>query len=229
MSVKSLFVLLLCVPAVLGAQQSNPDSIVTACMARDTSTAWMRIGMAWAAEQPGAWKNDSLRRVLLAMGEKDQAIRQGSLTDSARNPDFARRLWVTDSTNLAQLKAMVATFGWPTKSLVGAKAAGAAFLIAQHSENWHGEALRIMKALPPGEVLASEAAMLEDRLLAFSGRAQRYATQTKPPVGAFVEFFPIDSVSRVEARRAEVGLPPMAVYLCMTEAFTGRKAVYPPR
>jgi hypothetical protein len=136
---------------------------------------------------------------------------------------------VTDSTNLDRLKAIVATFGWPTKSLVGAKAAGAAFLIAQHSGSWHGEAMRIMKSLPPGEVLASEVAMLEDRLLAFAGKPQRFATQTKPPTGSVIEFFPIDSVSRVEARRAEVGLPPMAVYLCMTEAFTGRKPVYPPR
>jgi hypothetical protein len=70
--------------------------------------------------------------------------------------------------------------------------------------------------------------MLEDRVRAHSGRPQRYGSQLKPETGPQLEFYPIDSVQRLDARRAAVGLPPMSVYLCMMSGFTGRSAKFPP-
>ena len=220
-----VLVLSAALPGAARAQQSNPDSVANACIERDTSTAWKRISQAWSTEKPGAWSNDSLRRVLLALGERDQAVRAtGAYEDSMRSRSFVQRMHAQDSIGLATLREIVRRFGWPTKSMVGSGAASAAFLIAQHNNAMHEEALRLMKALPPGEVQASELAMLEDRVLSFSGRPQKYATQLTPQM----EFFPIDSVTRVEARRAAVGLPPMDVYLCLTRAITGRAPKFPP-
>jgi len=216
-------------PGGARAQQSAADSIVGACIANDTATAWQRISQEWNTERPGSWSNDSLRRVLIAMAEEDQAVRPATgFTDSMKSPAFVRRMAVRDSIGLARLREIIKRFGWPTRSMVGARGASAAFLIAQHNEAIQPEALRLMLALPPGEVQGSELAMLEDRIRAFSGRPQRFGSQLKPPAGELLEFYPIDSVSRLEARRAAVGLPPMSVYLCMMRGFTGRSAKFPP-
>ena len=204
--------------------QSRADSIVGACVAHVPAGKWMEMSAAWSREVPGSWANDSLRRVLIAMGDSDQAVRQGPFADSMKSQAWTRRMAVRDSIDLLHLKAIVAQFGWPSKSMVGAKGADAAFVVAQHQP----EAIRLMRALPPGEVEASEVAMMEDRILTVTGRPQLYATQLKPPTGDTSEFYPIDSVSRVEARRESVGLPPMDVYLCMMRGLTGREVRYPP-
>ena len=214
-------------PSLVGAQKSVADSIVGACVERDTSTAWMRLSQAWTTET--SWSNDSLRRVLIAMGEEDQAVRPATgFADSMKSPAFVRRLARQDSSDEARLREIVRRFGWPTKSMVGARGASAAFLVAQHNSAIQSEALRLMLALPAGEVQGSELAMLEDRIRAYSGLPQRYGSQLKPQTGELLEFYPIDSVSRLEARRAAVGLPPMSVYLCMMRGFTGRAAKFPP-
>lgn len=215
------------VPATATSQQAVADSIMAACIARDTSTAWVQASMAWSNEQPGSWSNDSLRLVLIEMAEADQAVREG-FADSISNTAFMRRMAEQDSMRLAQLRGIISRFGWPTRSLVGARGASAAFLIAQHNGPIQQEALRLMRALPKGQVQLSELAMLEDRVLTSDGRPQKYGTQFKPPVGDVMEFFPIDSVTRVEARRATVGLPPMGVYLCMMQGFTGKAPRFPP-
>lgn len=208
--------------------QSRADSIVGACVARAPAGKWMEMSAAWSTEAPGSWTQDSLRRVLVAMGDSDQAVRQGPFADSMKSPAWTRRMAVRDSIDLLHLKAIVARFGWPSKSMVGAKGADAAFVVAQHNPSYQPEAIRLMKALPPGEVQASEIAMMEDRILAYSGRPQLYATQLKPPTGDVSEFYPIDSLGLVDARREAVGLPPMSVYLCMTRGLTGGDVKYPP-
>ena len=216
-------------PCALTAQQSAADSIVAACMARDTSTAWQRVSAEWGMERPGSWSNDSLRRVLVEMAEADQAVRPATgIADSMKNPAFVRRMAVRDSIDLVKLREIVRRFGWPTKSMVGAKGASAAFLVAQHNPAFQEEVLRLMLALPQGEYQGAELAMLEDRVRAYSGRPQRYGTQLKPPTATGVEFYPIDSISRLDSRRAAAGLPPMSVYLCMMRAFTGRAPKFPP-
>jgi hypothetical protein len=200
-------------PLAPAAAQSHADSIVSACVAAAPAGKWMEMGAAWSAEVPGSWTNDSLRRVLIAIGDSDQAVRQGPFADSMKSQAWTRRMAVRDSIDLLHLKAIVAQFGWPSKSMVGAKGEEAAFVVAQHNLSYQPKAIRLMK---------------EDRMLTVSGRPQRYATQLKPPAGGVSEFYPIDSVGRVEARRAAVGLPPMSVYLCMMRGLTGRAVNYPP-
>ena len=215
------------VPATAMSQGAVEDSIMASCIAKDTSTAWVHASMAWSNEQPGSWSNDSLRLVLIELAEADQASRAG-YTDSMSNAAFVRRMEQQDSMRMAQLQRIIKKFGWPTRSLVGARGASAAFLIAQHNGPIQQEALKLMQALPKGQVQLSEMAMLEDRVLSTSGRPQKYGTQFRPPVGDMIEFFPIDSIARLDKRRADVGLPPMGVYLCMMQSFTGRAPKFPP-
>ena len=178
-------------PALAHSQQAIADS-VNACMQRDTATAWVRLSMTWRNET--AWTNDSLRRVLIRLADEDQAARSAAgIRDSTNNPGFLRRMAVRDSIDLVQLKAIVDRFGWPTKSMVGARGASAAFLIAQHNEAYLPEALRLMQEVPRGEVQPSDMAMAEDRVLTRQGRPQRYGSQLKPVTGEIAEFYPIEA------------------------------------
>jgi hypothetical protein len=222
--VAALGVFLACASPTFG-QQSDADAIVERCVTRDTATAWQVRSAEWSREQPGSWTHDSLRNVLIAMGDADQAVRSATgFVDSIRSEAFVRRMHVQDSINAAKLLEIIDRFGWPTRTMVGARGATAAFLIAQHNGSLQPMALRLMRALPSREVQQSELAMLEDRVLVSQGKPQKYGTQFKPDG---TEFFPVDSLSRLADRRADAGLPPMPVYLCMMRGFTGRE-VRPP-
>lgn len=224
----SVALVMLAAPAA--AQRSALDSIAATCMARDTSTAWQRVSAAWADERDSTWRNDSLRRQLIALAERDQAVRNApALADSMRDSAFVRRMAERDSIDAAALRAIIDRYGWPSRSLVGAKGASAAFLVAQHNPSLQHEALRLMRALPPGEVSPSDLAMLEDRVRVSDGQPQRYGTQLhESDDGRTMVFDPIEDVAHLEERRAAAGLPPIPVYRCLMRAYSGRE-VQPPR
>src|SRR6185437_5174574 len=205
------------------AQSKAADSVFTACMERDTTTAWQRVAQAWDNEAGGHWSNDPLRRELIALGDSDQAVRRGlSFADSMRIPAFADRMRVRDSMDAVALSRIIERYGWPTRSMAGAKGADAAFLIAQHNESLQRLALRLMRALPPNQVSQGNLALLEDRVLVSEGQPQRFATQvTFSADGKRMTFDPIADVAHVDARRAAVGLPPLTSYLCLMRAMYG--------
>jgi len=216
-------------PGHLAAQRSAMDSTVEACVAADTATRWKQVQMAWSAGQGERGTNDSLRARLLALAQRDQAMRTApSMADSLANPDFGRRLMARDSADAAELMEIVARHGWPTRREVGAEAASAAWMVAQHNEHVRHEALRLMQALPPGEVSPADLAMLDDRVRTGDGLPQRFGTQLKPgDDGRTMRFDPIDDLHGLEERRAGAGLPPLAVYICMMRAMYGREIVPP--
>jgi hypothetical protein len=119
-------------------------------------------------------------------------------------------------------------FGWPTKSMVGAKGASAAFVIAQHNPSLHHRVLALMQALPASEVSVGERAMLEDRVRVRDGLPQRFGTQASWDSTGVMHFDPIEDLEHLDARRVEVGLPPMPVYICVLQATYGRKLAWPP-
>lgn len=225
-----MFALLLGAPAAaLAAQNPAADSAVAACLQQDTATAWQRVGAAWDDESSKGWSNDSLRQQLLSLAAADQAVRQGAaLADSMRDTAFVRRMAARDSLDAAALRAIIARFGWPRKSLVGARGAHAAFLIAQHNASLQHEALARMRRLPAGEVSPSDLALLEDRVLVSEGKPQRYGTQLRlSSDGRRMVFPPIEDVEHLDARRAAVGLPPIPVYLCVMRTLYGRDVADP--
>lgn len=217
-------------PVCLAAQRSAADSAVEACMVADTSTRWIRVGRAWAAGQGERGTDDSLRARLLALGARDQAPRSGpAIGDSLGSPEYLRRLAAEDSADAAELMEIVRRHGWPTRRLVGSEAASAAFLVAQHNQQVQHQALRLMQALPPGEVSPTDLAMLEDRVRVGDGLPQRYGSQLKlSEDGRTMRFDPIEDLAGLEERRARVGLPPLTVYICMMRGMYGREII-PPR
>lgn len=119
--------------------------------------------------------------------------------------------WLAFDTESTRVLREVATrAGWPGRSQVGEDGTTAAFLLAQHSPDlaFQKEVLARLHAQPPGEVDPAHAASLHDRICIREGRPQRYGTQ----VGPDGQPFALES-GEVDARRAGVGLGPLADYL----------------
>jgi hypothetical protein len=180
-----------------------------------------KTGAARANTAPGeapraAGTDEALASELIALGQAEQALRR-KLSDSRGAPDLAtlHELSALDERNTQRLIAIVDARGWPTRSLVGVPASGAAWLILQHSPDQEfqqrmlPELERLMRA---GEVRGAEYALLYDRVQMHAGRPQRYGSQfvTRDGVMAMHE---CEEPARLDERRASVGLGPIADYV----------------
>jgi hypothetical protein len=162
-------------------------------------------------DESRGWSNDSLRRVLLALADADRLIRRDFGPESFRDTAFLRRMDLVDSVNSVAMLEILRTHGWPGKSLVGARGASAAWLIVQHSRApLLEEGERLMLAMPEGEVSPADLAMLIDRRLVVQKKPQRYGTQFTPFENGTTRLSPVEDPANLEARRADMGLPPMA-------------------
>jgi uncharacterized protein DUF6624 len=204
-----LAVALLACPAGLRGQEPR-------CPPLDSLAPWARVNRAWSVESDRGWSNDSLRHVLLALRDQDQAIRRdfgARVGDTA----YARQLIALDSTLASTLTGILDRYGLPTRTLVGAAGADAAMLIVQHSWSLQLRVLALAEALPPGEISPQALAMLEDRVLVHQGQPQRYGTQFDMGSDQVFHFAATDDLPGLEARRARMGLPPFAQYVCLME------------
>lgn len=154
--------------------------------------------------EPEVSLNLDLQAELVEMQAADQAERTGEV---AGNGDRERT---------ARLAEIIDEYGWPTRSLVGAEGATAAWVIAQHSDldvEFQERALELMRnAVADGEADPTELAYLEDRVAANHGEPQIYGTQIGCVDGEAVPG-PIADEEDVEERRAEMGLQPLSEYL----------------
>ena len=181
----------------------------------DSTAPWALVNRAWSRSGT-TWSNDSLRRVLLALEQKDQADRQ-NFGARAADTAYTRRLEELDRQTTAVAKEVLDRFGLPTRSMVGAAGISALFLVVQHSATLQPRLLELAKRAPPGEVPPSSLAMLEDRILTNSGQPQLYGTQFKPGRDGRWIFAPVTDPRGLAARRENAGLPPMDLYVCFLE------------
>lgn len=130
----------------------------------------------------------------------------------SRGP-VARELRALERAAADWLRELVDELGWPSQRRVGARASDAACRLVQHLDaepELQRRCLRMLrKAVAAGDSPARQPAYLEDALCVASGRAQRYGTKLRRVDGALIPY-PIRAAGKVDARRAEVGLPPMA-------------------
>lgn len=170
---------------------------------------------------PNAAERRALRSRLLRIDRIDAALRArwAAAGFPARGP-LARELRALERAAAEWLRACVDAHGWPGRALVGARAAAAACRLVQHLQDasaFQRRCLRLLRAAAAaGEVPASQPAYLEDALCVQAGRAQRFGTKLRrieTPAGAALVPYPIRAAAAVDARRAAVGLPPMAQYL----------------
>jgi hypothetical protein len=171
-----------------------------------------------------------LRAELLQLREADQAARAGFAEAVSRNDAaYGQRLQESDLKRETRLKAIVAAEGWPTVALVGQDGTETAWLLLQHATDteWQASMLPILeRAAEAGDVRRSDLALLTDRVLLKSGRAQRYGSSFSVTGGKLVAD-PIEDEHSVDARRAAVGLPPMADYAKMLATMNGLPVEWP--
>jgi heme-degrading monooxygenase HmoA len=111
------------------------------------------------------------------------------------------------------VEAIIAKYGWPGKSLVGADAASSAWLVIQHNDAaTQKEYMPMMtKAAEAGDLDRGKVAMTIDHILVAEGKPQLYGSAFKQVNGEIVPE-PIQDEANLDARRKEVGLPPFAEY-----------------
>ncbi len=180
---------------------------------------WERLCAIVKSNQP---EHPELAKELGAIFVEDQKYRQ--MIDSvmqAHGGESAevKALWekiaLVDSLNTARVSEILDTHGWLGAKAVGQTGNSALFLVVQHADIAVQEKyLPVMReAVKSGNARGSSLALLEDRVLMRHGKKQIYGSQVRndPATGAQY-FFPIEDIDHVDARRAAVGLGPLAEY-----------------
>lgn len=189
--------------------------------------AYARIAEKVAANDAklNAAQDPALRDELLKMMESDQAARKALIRSNFQDEAAKKHLREVDTANTARMKEIVAEKGWPGKSLVGQRAALAAWLLVQHADHdrdFQRQMLPLLEqAVARGEADGRNFAYLTDRVLLGSNMPQRYGTQFHEVDGKLVPR-PIEDEANVDARRAAVGLGPLSEYAAQMERMRQR-------
>lgn len=185
-----------------------------------------------AVASPGAARwSPALVDTLTRLGREDQVGRDAiPRAVAAQDTPTILAFLRADTARSVWLRRVVRDHGWPTRSSVGDSAVIAAWLILQHSpfNDWQSEMLPILeRSTAAGELSRSELAVFTDRVLVHQGKPQRYGSQFDVVNGRLVPPRVAD-LPGLDARRAEVGLPPMAEYVRMLADFYKLPVVWPP-
>ena len=173
------------------------------------------IARAQAGNPPTAPRDEALRAALVSRGRQDQAVREVFLAGHHQDSTDIQRMTDVDADNTSFLKRIVSERGWPGRSMVGSDGATAAFLIVQHSADtsFQAKVLPLLeKAFAAGDAEGQQVALLTDRVAIRRHQQQVYGTQASIVKGRFA-LDPIADSANVDARRARVGMPPVAAYM----------------
>jgi hypothetical protein len=229
---RALLAALLCAACALPALAAGEDAAapypcpgVTAWMKAhpdDTRDAMIRRDAARTLLEP------ALRAELDARFSSDQDARLAWLADRSDRQRW-RAVRLSDQNNLRWLRELVAGKGFPTVAQVGEMGVSHAWVLLQHMDDDPQFQAALLPTLErrfaDGELSGDNLARFTDRVLKAQGKPQRYGTQFTPEQWTQAHFgLPDDeSVREVEAHRRELGVMPLADYVCMMRyARTGR-------
>ena len=121
------------------------------------------------------------------------------------------QLELVERANAERLSSLLAACGWPRRSAEGLDAARRAWLVArQRSDDLPFQRLVVRQlelAALDGEASVIHLATASDRLAVKEGRPQRYGTQLRQVGDCVWDYYQLDELARVEARRKRLGLP----------------------
>ncbi|GAB3232862.1 hypothetical protein GCM10027346_20400 [Hymenobacter seoulensis] len=159
-----------------------------------------------------------LKRELDSLDVADQHYRQLLMGGTRpRYESVASLNWMmiaTDSVHIRRVAELIARYGYPGRTLVGAPTNEVALLVIQHSGRIPQYLPLIRRMAELGEVPYSLYARMLDRYLAYQGKPQRYGTQGRgylvrnactgrPEQVSFI--WPIEDAALVNQRRKKAG------------------------
>jgi hypothetical protein len=130
--------------------------------------------------------------------------------------DADRAIQAIDRAHAARLRDIVDAIGWPTRELVGDRAAQGAFLVVQHAgfdPDFQTSCLELMHDLcDQGRLPAPYVALLTDRVRMYRGQHQLFGTQMTFLVDELglaraVPSIPVEDPANLDNRRAMMGMP----------------------
>ena len=156
---------------------------------------------------------EGARRLLLAMLERDQVVREDLVRCGTLFESYDRRMEEVHLENAAGLEAILSRHGWPDAERFGADGQTAAWTILMHSIS-RPDLMRRGRELLAASVEAGSTprhllARLEDRIQTLEGEPQTYGTILDWDEEGVLRCLPIRDEDTVDARRAAVGLPPL--------------------
>jgi len=182
--------------------------LVSLLAAVQAAPSWAAAGCAAYAQQ------------LVVMEDAVEAVR--SRVDYLAPPEDAvaarhlAQLALVERDNTERLGALLAACGWPRRSSEGLDAARRAWLVAQQGSDdlpFQRQVVRQLElAVLDGEASAIHLATASDRLAVKEGKPQRYGTQLRQVDGCAWDYYLLDDLARVAARRKRLGLPPLESY-----------------
>ena len=175
------------------------------------------LAAVWQSAQAAPYAPDSktLRSIRIELEQilkADQAVRRNfNYLDSEQ----VEKMRTVDAVNRKRLKEIITLIGWPSKKLVGEKASGAAFLVAQHAADdidFMKEVFSYIEADYRNQRASpSEYALMYDRIKMLEGKPQRFGTQlTINSSGCHP--WKMEEPQKVDEYRAQMGLDSLAVY-----------------
>lgn len=189
--------------------------------------AQTQVSRAWIPADPAVLCVNAQDKVLCAelleIRDRDQIVRRKWL-ENRSDPALQAEVNSVDQANLVRIEEIIKERGYPGQSMVGQKAAGAAWTVIQHSDlETQKRYLDVMtRAADAGELDWGLVATTVDRIRVNEGKPQIYGTQFKEVNGEMVPE-PIEDEQHVDERRAKAGLGPLAEYKEMM------KQMYQPR
>ncbi|MDI1366235.1 MAG: hypothetical protein PSX79_15475 [bacterium] len=172
---------------------------------------------------------------ITGMAEVDRAMRVSMLEATSKLPSAQRAslqaqagavIIAQDRVHVERLKNIIAAHGWPKISETSERTATAAVTLANHAGFDLDFQRRVLSLIEPlakvREARPEDYARMYDRLATVDRRPQRYGTQgTTCREGKYAIPADLEAPEGLDARRAAVGLQPMAESLAELDKLYG--------
>lgn len=189
--------------------------------------------IARVASPPPPEPDKKLTEELLKMADKQRELLLQVVDKDQTKQSDRQKLDKLYKQHAAKLCEILKTHGWPTTALVNREGVFAAFQILKNGGTYELQRdllpviVAVIKKDPSQK---SEFAGLYDRLRVSAGMKQLFGTQAVS-IGGFLVLYPIQDQEKLDARRAEYGLPAIDLYIRELERTYGKplvKARQPP-